>query len=66
MSSQRKDVAFFILTESGLADELAEHFPHGNLIFREDDQRSFKAKTRFEDTKIFLKEYPFILSMCVF
>ena len=35
-SSQRRDAAFFILTETGLADELSEDFPHGNLILRED------------------------------
>ena len=57
-SSNRRDAAFFILTETDLADELSEHFPHGNLILREDYQRSFKAKTRFRDTKKFLKEYP--------
>ena len=55
-SGARRDMAFWILTESGLACELSEEFPNGNAILREDYQRSFKAKTRWQDTKSFLKE----------
>ena len=36
---------------------MKEDYPNGNLIYREDYQRSFKAKTRFQDTKDFLKKY---------
>ena len=54
-SSQRRDMAFWILTEYGIADELKREFPNGNAIIREDYQRSFKAATRFGDTKAFLK-----------
>ena len=44
-------------SETGVADELKDHFPDGNAILREDYQRSFKARTRFQDTKDFLKAY---------
>ena len=55
-SRYRRDMAFWILTESGLNEEFAKEFPNGNLILREDYQRSFKAEIRFRDTKNFLKE----------
>lgn len=55
-SSQKRDMAYWILTESGLADEFAREFPNGNLILREDYQRSFKAVTRYRDTQLFLKK----------
>ena len=54
--SQRRDMAFFFLTETGLADELRDDYPNGNIIYREDYQRSFKKEVRWQDTKKFLRE----------
>ena len=59
-------MAYFLLTETGLADDLHEDFPNGNIIYREDYQKSFKKESRWRDTKEFLKEYKFIsLSECL-
>ena len=44
-----------VIAVVNLADAFSEHFPHGNLILREDYQRSFKAKTRFQDTRTLFK-----------
>ena len=53
--SKRRDHAFWIVTESGVADEWGEDFPNGNLIFREDYQKSFKKESRYKDLQEFLK-----------
>ena len=53
---ERRDVAFWILTESGLEEDIAEDYPNGGIIYREDYQRSFKAKVRFADTKEWLRD----------
>ena len=53
--SARRDHAFWIITESGVADEWGEDFPNGNLIFREDYQKSFKKQSRYRDLQDFLK-----------
>ena len=55
-SPQRRDMAFYLLTETNLVDELKEAFPNGNMILREDYQKSFKKRVRFQDLKTFLKE----------
>ena len=54
-NSARRDHAFWIITESGVADEWDEDFPNGNLIFREDYQKSFKKQSRYRDLQDFLK-----------
>ena len=54
-SGERRDMAYFILTETDLLHQLKDDFPNGNLILREDYQRSFKKKVRWNDTKSFLK-----------
>ena len=46
---------FVLLTEMSLPHELKEDYPHGNLILREDYQKSFKKAVRWRDTKAFLK-----------
>ena len=51
----QRDMAFFLLTETSLPHELKEDYPHGNLILREDYQKSFKKAVRWRDTKAFLK-----------
>ena len=53
--SARPDHAFWIITESGVADEWGENFPNGNLIFREDYQKSCKKQSRYRDIQDFLK-----------
>ena len=50
-------MAFYLLTETSLADELKQDYPNGNIIYREDYQKSFKKQVRWEDTKRFLREY---------
>ena len=49
------DMAFFLLIETSLPHELKEDYPHGNLILREDYQKSFKVKVRWKDINAFLK-----------
>ena len=49
-------MAYYLLTETSLKDELKGAFPNGNIILREDYQKSFKKKVRFRDIQIFLKE----------
>ena len=51
-------MAFYLLTETGVVEELREDYPNGNLILREDYQKSFKKQVRWEDTIKFLEEYP--------
>ena len=58
-SSQQRDMAFYILTETNLADELRADYPNGNIIYREDYQKSFKKEVRWADTKVFLKKYAY-------
>ena len=58
-SSQQRDMAFYILTETSLADELRADYPNGNIIYREDYQKSFKKEVRWADTKVFLKKYAY-------
>ena len=48
-------MAFFLLTETDLGFQLKEDFPNGNLILREDYQKSFKKLVRWNDTKSFLR-----------
>ena len=55
--SQQRDHAYWIVTESGVADEWLEDYPNGNVIFREDYQKSFKKKVRYKDIQDFMKEY---------
>ena len=57
--THQRDVAFFILTETSLADELKADYPNGNLIYREDYQKSFKKGVRWSDTKRFLRKYAY-------
>ena len=45
--SQRREHAFWTVTESGLADEWKKDYPNGNLTFREDYQKSFKKQVRY-------------------
>ena len=54
-------MAFYILTETCLAEELKEDYPNGNIIYREDYQRSFKKGVRWADTKAFLRKYTFFV-----
>ena len=54
-SKDQRDMAYFLLTETDLPHELKEDFPNGNLILREDYQKSFKKGVRWKDTKSFLK-----------
>ena len=49
-------MAYFLLTETGLGEQFKVDFPNGNLIFREDYQKSFKKQVRWADTKSFLRE----------
>ena len=42
-------------TETNLLHELKEDYPNGNMIFREDYQKSFKKEVRWTDIKSFLK-----------
>ena len=42
-------------TETNLLHELEEDYPNGNMIFREDYQKSFKKEVRWKDIKSFLK-----------
>ena len=53
-------MAFYLLTETGLKDELKRDYPGSNVIYREDYQRSFKKRSRWEDTKKFLRKYPLL------
>ena len=48
-------MAFYLLTEINLAYQRKDNFPDGNLILREDCQKSFKKEGRFNDTIAFLK-----------
>ena len=41
-TTHQRDVAFFILTETSLADELKADYPNENLIYRKDYQKPFK------------------------
>ena len=56
-SSQRRDMAFYLLTETSMKDDLIVDFPNGNLILREDYQKSFKKEVRVKDMKKFLQRY---------
>ena len=47
-------MAFFLLTETDLSHQLKEDYPNGNLILREEYQKSFKKLVRWEDTKSYL------------
>ena len=49
-------MAFYILTETSLADELKADYPNGNIIYREDYQKSFKKAIRWKDTKAFFRQ----------
>ena len=49
-------MVFFLLTETDLPYQLKEDYPNGNIILREDYQKSFKAETRWRDTKKFLRK----------
>ena len=51
----QRDMAFFLLTETNLPHDLKEDYPNGNLILREDYQKSFKKEVRWRDIKSFLK-----------
>ena len=51
-SSQRRDMAFYLLTETSMKDDLIVDFPNGNLILREDYKKSFKKEVRVKDLKI--------------
>jgi len=51
-----RDAAFYILTETDIKDKMKTQYPNGNMILREDYQKSFKAETRFADTKTFLRQ----------
>ena len=51
-------MAFFLLTETDLAEQIRHDYPNGNVILREDYQKSFKKKVRWEHTKKFLRGYP--------
>ena len=51
----QRDMAFFLLTETNLPHDLKEDYPNGNLILREDYQKSFKKEGRWRDIKSFLK-----------
>jgi hypothetical protein len=55
-SGKRLDMAYYLLTEEDLLEQVMDDHIHGNLIVREDYQRSFKAKTRFPQLKKYLKE----------
>ena len=58
-------MAYFLITETDFADQLREDYPNGNVIFREDYQKSFKKKVRWEDTKTFFQEYfPRVVNFC--
>ena len=48
-------MAFFLHKETDLSFQLKEDFPNGNLILREDYQKSFKKIVRWNDTKSFLR-----------
>ena len=51
-------MAYFFITGTDFADQLREEYPNGNVIFREDYQKSFKKKVRWEDTKHSFKSTP--------
>ena len=51
----KEDMAFFLLTETNLPHDFKEDYPNGNLILREDYQKSFKKEVRWNDIKSFLK-----------
>ena len=55
----QRDMAFFLLTETNLPHDLKEDYPNGNLILREDYQKSFKKEVRWKDIKSFLKTESF-------
>ena len=44
-----------IPTETNLPHELKEDYPNGNMIFREDYQKSFKKEVRWKDIKSCLR-----------
>ena len=48
-------MAYFLLTETDLPYQLKADYPNGNLILREDYQKSFKKRVRWNDIKSFLK-----------
>ena len=48
-------MAFVLVTETSLPHELKEYYPNGNLILREDNQKSFKKEVRWKDIKSFLR-----------
>ena len=54
--NHRRDMAYLLLAETTLADEIKRDYANGNIIYREDYQRSFKKQVRLEDTKSFLRE----------
>ena len=44
-----------IPTETSLPHDLKEDYPNGNMVFREDYQKSFKKEVRWKDIKSFLR-----------
>ena len=48
-------MAYYLFTETSIPFELKDDYPDGNAIIREDYQRSFKKKARWEATKKFVK-----------
>ena len=51
----KRDMTFFLPTVTDLPHQLKEDYPNGNLILREDYQKSLKKEVRWNDTKSFLK-----------
>ena len=49
-------MAYFLLTETDLPSQLIADYPNGNIIYREDYQKSFKKEVRWQNTKQFLRE----------
>ena len=57
-------MAYFILTETELASQLKADSPNGNIIYREDYQKSFKKEVRYNDAEKFLRKYPILIRDC--
>ena len=58
-------MAYFILTETDLVSQLKADYPNGNIIYREDYQKSFKKEVRWNDAKKFLRKYPIFSRDCL-
>ena len=58
-------MAYFILTETDLVSQLKADCPNGNIIYREDYQKSFKKEVRWNDAKKFLRKYPIFSRDCL-